>query len=757
MSEKEFEPLGKTILVHVDLPQAKNQEDLEELHRLAESAGSEICDSIVCRRDVIEPRTYVGSGKVVEIADAVRAHDAKVVIFNSPLTPAQERNLEKEIGVRVMDRIALILVIFDMRARTYEGKLQVELAHLRYEQARLVRGWTHLERQKGGFGLRGGPGETQIELDRRALRERIAAIKEDLEVVAKRREQNRAQRKKNAIPVVSFVGYTNAGKSTLFNRLTNSEVYAADQLFATLDPTLRNMSLPTIGKAVFADTVGFIRHLPHELVAAFRATLEETVQSDLLLHIIDIADPRIEENMEAVNAVLEQIDAHKIPTLLVFNKTDLKEDVAVGIVRDSENVPVRVNVSAKTGAGLDDLINAVSELLALDQCEFKVKITHNDGKLRSLLYDLNSVYESEFNEMGEEILRVKLKPNDCNRLDKQTAGRLVYCLVDEDNNLIPWDLPKDFDPVKVLKELITDRACEFKAKLINGDKLTDALQCMESVFDVQYEDSGEKAVAEIKLRDIDAARLEYLSQGKLHTVISSDSAANAAAASADADAGAAPDSATTGDAVDASLWPWHAHSSVAVMEKLASVFAFDAEALFIKEEDLDEELSALLDDVGAKRELTKKGEGSLVKLLISPADAAIVDNLSSNKLSQAVYNVLYNMNPWEKTDYTNGLIESLASELKDEIADKMCEIELKLSSDSASEMESIIEEFVPPNRREVYEDIYGDRTLKFRLLASEAKNLNEMCDNQLAECILRSHKKRIPWVATDDFDFGEIA
>lgn len=443
MAEKEFEPLGPTLLVHVELPQAKNQEDLEELHRLAESAGSTICEAIVCRRDYIDPRTYIGSGKVQEIADAVRAHDAKVVIFNCPLTPAQERNLEKETNVRVMDRIALILVIFAMRARTYEGKLQVELAQLRYEQARLVRGWTHLERQKGGFGLRGGPGETQIELDRRALRERIAAIKEDLEVVAKRREQNRQQRKKNAIPVVSFVGYTNAGKSTLFNKLTRSDVYAADQLFATLDPTLRNMVLPTVGKVVFADTVGFIRHLPHELVAAFRATLEETVQSDLLLHIIDIADQRIEENIEAVNAVLAQIKADQVPTLLVFNKSDLKDEVA-GVVYDDSHKPIRVNVSAKTGDGLDDLLQAVSTLLTLDLNEFDIKLSYQDGKLRSLLYELKAIDSSQYDDHGQELLHIKIKPSDAARINKLTSGRLGECLV-EKSKFLPWEDREEFD------------------------------------------------------------------------------------------------------------------------------------------------------------------------------------------------------------------------------------------------------------------------------------------------------------------------
>ena len=448
MAEQEFEPLGPTILVHVELPQAKNQEDLHELQRLAESAGSTICDALVCRREVIEPRTYIGSGKVQELADAVRAHDAKVVVFNCPLTPAQERNLEKEVGVRVMDRIALILVIFAMRARTYEGKLQVELAQLRYEQARLVRGWTHLERQKGGFGLRGGPGETQIELDRRALRERIAAIKPDLEVVARRREQNRSERKKNAIAVVSFVGYTNAGKSTLFNTLTRSEVYAADQLFATLDPTLRNMVLPTVGRVVFADTVGFIRHLPHELVAAFRATLEETIQSDLLLHIIDISDPRIEDNIEAVNAVLGQIGADQVPTLLVFNKSDLKDDVAIGIVRNEAWRPVRVNVSAKTQAGLDDLVQAVAELLALDQCEFELRLGYQDGKLRASLYELKAIQSSSYDEQGQEHLKVALKPQDCARIDKLSGGRLSACLVRPEGKKptwVPWVQEEDFD------------------------------------------------------------------------------------------------------------------------------------------------------------------------------------------------------------------------------------------------------------------------------------------------------------------------
>lgn len=439
MSDQKIEALGPTLLVHVELPQAESQEDLDELYRLAESAGGEVRDAIVCKRDVPDAKTFIGKGKVTEVADAVRAHDVSCVIFNSSLTPAQERNLEKEFNVRVMDRIALILQIFAQRARTYEGKLQVELAMLRYEQARLVRGWTHLERQKGGFGLRGGPGETQIELDRRALRERIAAIKADLEVVASRREQNRRQRVKNAVPVVSFVGYTNAGKSTLFNRLTKSSVYEADQLFATLDPTLRTVSLDVVGKAVFADTVGFIRHLPHDLIAAFKSTLEETVKADLLLHIIDAADKRIEENIKAVNAVLKQIGADEVPTLLVFNKADLLDAPYDKVVRDETGKPVRVNVSAKTGSGLSDLLSCVSELLSSNLCTFTVKIYPQDGKLRSMLYESKAVSKESYADDGSLMLELKILAADAARIDKKTAGRLSASCVD---GKTPWITPE---------------------------------------------------------------------------------------------------------------------------------------------------------------------------------------------------------------------------------------------------------------------------------------------------------------------------
>ncbi|MGN1281877.1 MAG: ribosome rescue GTPase HflX [Succinivibrio sp.] len=442
MPQSEFETLGSALLVHVELPQIQSQEDLKELQLLTESGGGDVVFCISCKRESPDPSTFIGSGKVVEVADAVKLYGVQTVIFNNKLTPAQERNLEKAFGVRVMDRVALILTIFAQRARTYEGKLQVELAQLQYEQARLVRGWTHLERQKGGFGLRGGPGETQIELDRRALRERIAAIKKDLEVVALRRDQNRNLRKKNAVPVVSFVGYTNAGKSTLFNRLTNSDVYAADQLFATLDPTLRTVSLQVIGKAVFADTVGFIRHLPHDLVAAFRGTLEETAQADLLLHIVDASDEHKESNIEAVNAVLKQVGAENIRTLIVYNKADLVENCSSETVRDENGRPHRIYVSALTGFGIDRLLSAVSELLSDNLCQFTVKIDSSSGKLRSLLYSSKAVESESYDQDGNCLLSVKITSVDASIIDSKTQGMLSKACVDERK---PWIQDNEFD------------------------------------------------------------------------------------------------------------------------------------------------------------------------------------------------------------------------------------------------------------------------------------------------------------------------
>ncbi|MCL5050096.1 MAG: GTPase HflX, partial [Firmicutes bacterium] len=297
-----YEGGEQAILVNVDFPNESAREDVEELALLVSSAGVEALEVVSTSRRAPDAKLFIGTGKAEEIAALVKAHEADIVIFNHALSPSQERNLEKVFQCRVLDRTGLILDIFAQRARTHEGKLQVELAQLRHISTRLIRGWTHLERQKGGIGLR-GPGETQLETDRRLLRARIKAILARLDKVAKQREQGRRARMRAEIPTLALVGYTNAGKSTLFNRITNADVYAEDQLFATLDPTLRKIDLKDVGPAVLADTVGFIRHLPHDLVAAFKATLQETRDADLLLHVMDISDERQADNQCQVDAV----------------------------------------------------------------------------------------------------------------------------------------------------------------------------------------------------------------------------------------------------------------------------------------------------------------------------------------------------------------------------------------------------------------------------------------------------------------------
>lgn len=333
------------------------------------------------------------------------------MLFNHALSPSQERNIERDLKCRVLDRTGVILDIFAQRARTHEGKLQVELAQLEHMSTRLVRGWTHLERQKGGIGLR-GPGETQLETDRRLLRERIKSIHKRLEKVRRQRNQGRRARTRADIPTVSLVGYTNAGKSTLFNRITTSSVYAADQLFATLDPTLRRLELPDIGAVVMADTVGFIRHLPHKLVEAFRATLEETTEASLLLHIIDCYDSRRDENIEQVEEVLAEIGADEIPVLQVFNKIDMLENFIPRVERNEDGVPVRAWVSAVTGEGLDGLYDAIVERLAEDVVHHFVLLGPTDGKLRALLHEAGSVLSETHRESGDAVLEVRLQNRD---------------------------------------------------------------------------------------------------------------------------------------------------------------------------------------------------------------------------------------------------------------------------------------------------------------------------------------------------------
>tara|TARA_B100001059_G_scaffold233134_1_gene272453 strand:- start:5338 stop:6639 length:1302 start_codon:yes stop_codon:yes gene_type:complete len=408
----------RAILVHLEGLDEQRQEDPQEFIELVRSAGAENAGFLTISRHQPTPRFLIGSGKVDELRALVKASEGELVIFNHTLTPSQERNLERELECRVIDRTGLILDIFAQRARTHEGKLQVELAQLDHLSTRLVRGWTHLERQKGGIGLR-GPGETQLETDRRLLRVRIKQITKRLEKVRSQRDQARRARRRAEIPVVSLVGYTNAGKSTLFNTLTVSEVYAADQLFATLDPTLRRIDLADIGPVILADTVGFIRHLPHKLVEAFRATLEESSQADLLLHVIDAADEERESNVDQVHHVLGEIGALELPMLEVYNKIDLIDGFEPQIQRDEEGVAVRVWISARQGRGLDLLAQAVSERLGDDIVQERIQLDYAEARLRAQFYAAGAVVGEQIGDDGRQQLEVRLQRSDFNRLLKR--------------------------------------------------------------------------------------------------------------------------------------------------------------------------------------------------------------------------------------------------------------------------------------------------------------------------------------------------
>ncbi|AQZ94860.1 ribosome rescue GTPase HflX [Halopseudomonas phragmitis] len=408
----------RAVLVHLEGLDDLTREDPQEFLELARSAGADIAAFLTINRQQPSPRFLIGSGKVEELRALVKGHEADLVIFNHTLTPSQERNLERELECRVIDRTGLILDIFAQRARTHEGKLQVELAQLEHLSTRLVRGWTHLERQKGGIGLR-GPGETQLETDRRLLRGRIKQILKRLEKVRSQREQARRGRRRAEIPVVSLVGYTNAGKSTLFNTVTASAVYAADQLFATLDPTLRRIELSEIGPVVMADTVGFIRHLPHKLVEAFRATLEESSQADLLLHVIDAADAERQSNIEQVHLVLDEIGAAELPVLEVYNKIDLLDEFEPRIQRDEQGVAIRVWLSARDGLGLDLLAQAMAERLGEDVLQQRIVLEHAEARLRAQFYALGAVVHESIADDGRQQLDLRLPRSDFNRLLKR--------------------------------------------------------------------------------------------------------------------------------------------------------------------------------------------------------------------------------------------------------------------------------------------------------------------------------------------------
>lgn len=348
------------VLVSIDFGDADYEESLEELKQLAIGAGIRIRGVIEGRRDKPDAKLFVGSGKAEDLAAMVKATESRVVIFNHDLSPSQQRNLERLLECRVADRTGLILDIFAQRAKSHEGKLQVELAQLEHLSTRLVRGWTHLERQKGGIGMRGGPGETQLELDRRMLRVRVKQLREKLEKLKQQRGMQRRSRKRSQVMSVSLVGYTNAGKSTLFNRMTQSKVYAANQLFATLDTTSRKLYIPDAGPMILSDTVGFIKHLPHALVEAFGATLEEAVQADLLLHIVDVASSNRDEQIVQVNKVLTEIGAQDVPQILVLNQID-RIGMEAGLERDEYGRICKVRISAKNGDGLEFLQQALKE------------------------------------------------------------------------------------------------------------------------------------------------------------------------------------------------------------------------------------------------------------------------------------------------------------------------------------------------------------------------------------------------------------
>ncbi len=400
----------KAVLVHLEFPGSDFESDRQEFLELAASAGAEVVAVIGGSRRLPDPGLFVGSGKVQEIANAIAAADAELVLFNHALSPSQERNLEREVKARVLNRAGLILHIFARRARSHEGKLQVELAQLQHMATRLVRGWTHLERQRGGgIGLT-GPGETQLELDRRLIRGRIATLKRHLEDVRGRREQNRASRLRNNIPTISLVGYTNAGKSTLFNALTGNATYASSQLFATLDTTVRRFELPAGEPVLLTDTVGFIRDLPHDLIAAFRATLEEAHEASLLLHVLDAADPERMTRIQQVEAVLEEIGVSEVPRLQVFNKIDLRAEEADSprIERDEQGRAVRVYVSAVTGAGLQLLRDAIAERVRPSWAEQDLVLPPSAARLRAQLFEQHAVRAETLDAEGNFHLRVAL-------------------------------------------------------------------------------------------------------------------------------------------------------------------------------------------------------------------------------------------------------------------------------------------------------------------------------------------------------------
>ncbi len=412
----------RAVLVHVGSGRAPLPEEQQEFEALALAAGAEVAATVDAPLRDINPRYLIGTGKLAQIRQIASDAAAELVLVDHHLSPAQERNLEKELGRRVVDRAGLILDIFAQRARTFEGKLQVELAQLEHLATRLVRGWSHLERQKGGIGLR-GPGETQLETDRRLLARRIRQLQERLVRLARHRDLSRHQRRRQDMPVVSLVGYTNAGKSTLFNRLTDAGTLVADQLFATLDPTLRAVGVPGGGRIVLADTVGFVRDLPHELIAAFESTLEETRESRLLLHVIDAADPAHRERIEQVEKVLGDIGAAQLPAIQVYNKTDIL-GVEPRVDRADTGMPSRVWLSAATGQGIDLLLGCIAEFLYRERVRGTVRLTAAEARLRALLFACGAVRGEQVAPDGGWEIEVDMERSDFQGLQRTEGLKL---------------------------------------------------------------------------------------------------------------------------------------------------------------------------------------------------------------------------------------------------------------------------------------------------------------------------------------------
>ncbi|MFQ5938432.1 MAG: ribosome rescue GTPase HflX, partial [Acidiferrobacterales bacterium] len=411
----------RALLVSLRFPRDAGYEDADEFRLLAESAGAHVCTALSGRGGKPDPATLFGLGKVEEIRDAVTREAATVVLVNHPLSPAQQRNLERALGCRVLDRTGLILDIFAQRARSHEGKLQVELAQLEHLASRLVRGWTHLERQKGGIGLR-GPGETQLETDRRLVRARIKTLQRCLQKVRTQRALRRRSRHKVPIATVSLVGYTNAGKSSLFNYMTGADVFAADQLFATLDPTMRRVALAGNVNVILADTVGFIRQLPHDLVEAFKATLEEVEGADLLLHVVDSSAPDRRDAMERVDQVLGEIHADGIPQIVVFNKIDITAQ-SPRIERNATGTIAKVWLSAKTGEGVDLLLQALSEHSRRQRKRRQLYLPASAGQLRARVYERLHVVREVDIDAGGWVIDVTLEPEQIAWLQKQEGFR----------------------------------------------------------------------------------------------------------------------------------------------------------------------------------------------------------------------------------------------------------------------------------------------------------------------------------------------